>query len=57
MTSEFWGMTAFLILTIVFSATTLIYSQKLSRARRLINQLKEKANQFQSHDCERKRKK
>ena len=57
MSSEFWGMTAFLITTIIFSITTLIYARKLNQALRLIRQLKEKASQFQSHGCEKQYKK
>jgi len=57
MNSEFWGMTAFFITTVIFSITTLIYRLKLNRAQQLIRQLKEKSNQFQSHGCERQYKK
>tara|TARA_Y100000310_G_scaffold90394_2_gene87662 strand:+ start:2657 stop:2851 length:195 start_codon:yes stop_codon:yes gene_type:complete len=46
--SEFWGMTGFFITTIIFSATTLIYSRKLYQTRQLLRQLKEKANQSHS---------
>jgi hypothetical protein len=48
MASEFWGMTAFFVTTIIFSTSTLIYAQKLSRTQQLLSQLKGKANREQS---------
>lgn len=57
MNSESWGILAFLITTIIFATTTLIYSRKLYQSRRLIDQLREKANQPQPHDYERQCKK
>ena len=44
MTSEFWGMTAFFITTIIFSTATVIFYQQKVRAQRLLSQLREKAN-------------
>jgi hypothetical protein len=57
MSAEFWGMTGFLITTILFSAMSLTYRRKLSQAQQLISQLKEKANQAQTLYCEKQSKK
>jgi hypothetical protein len=57
MNTESWGMMGFLITTIIFAVTTLIYSRKLYRLKRLKNQLQEKANQSHPHDYERQYKK
>jgi len=41
MSSEFWGMTAFFITTIIFSTTTLIYAKRLNKANKLLRELLE----------------
>jgi hypothetical protein len=57
MSGEFWGMTAFFITTVIFSITTLIYSQKLSQAKQALRQQLKKESQSQPLDCERQCKK
>ena len=39
MSGDFWGMTTFLITTIIFSVTTLVYARKLAQARRCLCRL------------------
>lgn len=57
MSGEFWGMTAFLITTIIFSITTIVYAQKLYRTQRDLRQLRGKANRDQNYHPERQNKK
>ena len=57
MSSEFWGMTAFFISTVILSITTQIYAYKLAQTRRLLNQLQEKEFLNQSHQSEEQQRK
>jgi hypothetical protein len=52
MSSEFWGMTAFLITSLVFATTSLILKKKLDQARQSQNRKGQKASPNQSHDYE-----
>ena len=55
MTSEFWGMTAFLATTLVFLGTTLFYRLKLDRVQRQLDQLQQKSPQSEYHDNEQRK--
>ncbi len=57
MSGDFWGMTAFLVTTIIFAITTMIYALKASRLERYLNQLKGTTSQDQSRDYGRHNKK
>ena len=57
MSSEYWGMTVFLITTLVFATLSLILKRKLDQVRQSQNQREQKENPKQSHDYERQNKK
>lgn len=57
MSSEFWGMTAFFIATLVLLAVSAFLVRKRNQLQQLLDQQKGKANPNQSRDYERQSKK